>query len=43
MDKATLYHELNAQLAGLFADESNGLANAANMCAVLYHGLPHLN
>ena len=43
MDKATLYHELNAQLVGLFADESNGLANAANMCAVLYHGLPHLN
>ena len=43
MDKATLYSELNAQLAGLFADETNGLANAANMCAVLYHGLPELN
>jgi L-methionine (R)-S-oxide reductase len=41
--KATLYQELNAQLAGLFADETNGLANAANMCAVLYHGLPKLN
>lgn len=43
MDKITLYRELNAQLAGLFANESNGLANAANMCAVLYHGLPQLN
>jgi L-methionine (R)-S-oxide reductase len=43
MDKTTLYRELNAQLAGLFADETNGLANAANMCAVLYHGLPELN
>ena len=43
MDKIFLYKELNAQLAALFADESNGLANAANMCAVLYHGLPRLN
>jgi L-methionine (R)-S-oxide reductase len=43
MDKMTLYGELNAQLAGLFASETNGLANAANMCAVLYHGLPNLN
>jgi GAF domain-containing protein len=43
MDKTTLYRELNAQLAGLFAEETNGLANAANMCAVLYHGLPRLN
>jgi L-methionine (R)-S-oxide reductase len=43
MDKTTRYRELNAQLAGLFADETNGLANAANMCAVLYHGLPELN
>ena len=43
MDKSTLYHELNAQLAALFADETNGLANAANMCAILYHGLPQVN
>jgi L-methionine (R)-S-oxide reductase len=43
MDKRSLYKELNAQLAALFADESNGLANAANMCAVLYHGLAKLN
>jgi L-methionine (R)-S-oxide reductase len=43
MDKPTLYRQLNAQLDALFADETNGLANAANMCAVLYHGLPQLN
>jgi L-methionine (R)-S-oxide reductase len=43
MDKTSLYRELNAQLAGIFAGETNGLANAANMCAVLYHGLPQLN
>ncbi|HTV80341.1 MAG TPA: GAF domain-containing protein [Steroidobacteraceae bacterium] len=42
MDKTTLYRELNAQLAALFADESDGLANAANLCA-LYHGLPRVN
>jgi L-methionine (R)-S-oxide reductase len=43
MDKKSLYLELNAQLAGLFSSETNGLANAANMCAVLYHGLPKVN
>ena len=43
MEKTILYRELNAQLAALFANETNGLANAANMCAVLYHGLPQLN
>ncbi|HTB65378.1 MAG TPA: GAF domain-containing protein [Steroidobacteraceae bacterium] len=43
MEKTILYRELNAQLAALFANETNGLANAANMCAVLYHGLPRLN
>jgi L-methionine (R)-S-oxide reductase len=43
MDKRALYQELNAQLAALFANETNGLANAANMCAVLYHGLAKLN
>ncbi len=43
MDKALLYRELNSQLAALFAAERDGLANAANMCAVLYHGLPGLN
>jgi L-methionine (R)-S-oxide reductase len=43
MDKTTLYRELNTRLAWTFADETNGLANAANMCALLYLGLPKLN
>jgi GAF domain-containing protein len=30
-------------LTGLFADERDGLANAANTAAALYHGLPDLN
>jgi len=41
--KPVAYRELKAQLAGLFADERDGLANAANTAAVLYHGLPDLN
>jgi GAF domain-containing protein len=43
LSKADLYQELNQQLAGLFAGECNGLANAANLSAVLYEGLPKLN
>jgi len=43
LSKAAVYAELNAQLAGLFAGERNGLANAANMSALLYEGLPQLN
>src|ERR1700691_3366231 len=43
LSKADVYQELNGQLAGLFAGERNGLANAANMSAVLYEGLPKLN
>ena len=41
--KPAAYRELKAQLAGLFADERDGLANAANAAAALYHGLPDLN
>jgi GAF domain-containing protein len=41
--KPLAYRELKAQLAGLFADERDGLANTANTAAVLYHGLPDLN
>ena len=41
--KPAAYRELKAQLAGLFADERDGLANAANTAAALYHGLPDLN
>jgi L-methionine (R)-S-oxide reductase len=41
--KDALYRELNLQLAGLFSGEPNGLANAANMCALLYQMLPDVN
>lgn len=41
--KAAAYRDLNQQLAALFSGERNGLANAANMCALLYQGLAGLN
>jgi GAF domain-containing protein len=43
LSKAAVYRELNGHLAGLFAGERNGLANTANLAAVLYQGLPELN
>jgi len=41
--KADAYRELQGQLAALFAGERNGIANAANMSALLYAALPNLN
>ena len=41
--KRESYRELEQQLSGLFTDESDGLANAANLCALLYQALPGLN
>jgi L-methionine (R)-S-oxide reductase len=41
--KADLYREMEGQLTALFAGERDGLANAANMSAVLYETLPDLN
>jgi L-methionine (R)-S-oxide reductase len=41
--KTVVYEELRAQLIGLYAGERDGLANTANMAALLYHGLPDLN
>jgi L-methionine (R)-S-oxide reductase len=41
--KATRYRELEEQLRALYAGERDGLANAANMAALLYGGLPDLN
>lgn len=41
--KRAAYRELRDQLAALYVGERNGLANAANMCAVLYRTLPDLN
>ena len=38
-----VYRDLNARLAAVFSAERNALANAANMCALLYQTLPRLN
>ena len=41
--KTQLYRDLAAQLRELLADERDLIANAANLAALLYHGLPELN
>src|SRR6266852_7048212 len=41
--KSELYRDLAEQLAGLLASETDLIANAANMAALIYHGLPDLN
>jgi GAF domain-containing protein len=41
--KAQAYSALHAQLAALFADEADPLANTANMAALLFEALPDLN
>lgn len=43
MDKPALYDELAVQLRALIAGEADLIANAANMAALVYHGLPELN
>lgn len=43
LPRAAAYGELIGQLTGLFAGERSGMANAANMAAVLYQALPDLN
>ncbi len=43
LSKAATYREIAVQLAELFSGERNGLANAANMCALLYQMLPDVN
>jgi len=42
-DKSALYRDLAAQLAAFLAGEIDRVANAANMAALIYHGLPDLN
>src|SRR5262245_47882527 len=42
-NKPDLYRELAGQLAALLAGEPDRIANAANMAALIYHGLPDLN
>jgi len=43
LEKPAVYRELYRRLTGLFAGEHDALANAANLAAALYHGLPNLN
>jgi GAF domain-containing protein len=43
LSKAATYREIGVQLAGLFSGERNGLANTANMCALLYQMLADVN
>jgi len=41
--KPDLYRDLARELAALLAGETDRVANAANMAALIYHGLPDLN
>lgn len=41
--KRERYHELDQQLAALIVEESDGLANAANLTALYFAALPDLN
>ncbi len=41
--KSQPYRDLTVQLAALVAGETDRIANAANMAALIYHGLPDLN
>jgi GAF domain-containing protein len=43
MEKHAAYAELAGQLAALIDGEEDLIANAANMAALVYHGLPELN
>jgi L-methionine (R)-S-oxide reductase len=43
LSKSGTYREIGVQLSGLFSGERNGLANTANMCALLYQMLPDVN
>lgn len=43
LGKRRRYGELAEQLAALLAGERDLVANAANMAALVYHGLPDLN
>ena len=43
VSKSTAYRQLHEQMSALFAGERDGLANTANMSALLYETLPNLN
>ncbi|HEY2463336.1 MAG TPA: GAF domain-containing protein [Steroidobacteraceae bacterium] len=43
LSKSATYREIGVQLSGLFSGERNGVANTANMCALLYQMLADVN
>ena len=43
LTKAAAYRELNEQFTALLAGELDGLANAANLTALLFQALPRIN
>ena len=43
LSKPDLYADLASQLDGLLGDESDPIANLANMAALIFHGLSDLN
>jgi L-methionine (R)-S-oxide reductase len=43
LSKSETYAEIHSQLRGVFTNEPNGLANTANMSALLFQALPDLN
>lgn len=43
VDKKELYKTLEAQAGALVADESDAVANAANLSSLLFYGLPDVN
>ncbi len=42
-DKKELYREVEVQAKALLASETDAIANAANLSALLFHTLPNLN
>jgi len=43
VNKSTLYRDLGRQLRSLIEGEPDRIANAANMAALIYHGLSDIN
>jgi GAF domain-containing protein len=43
LSTAALYEDLAAQARSLFEGERDAVANAANLAALVFHSLPHLN
>jgi len=43
LQKPELYRELSAQISALIQDETDPVANMANVAALIYHSVPGLN